>query len=66
MKEREEKRKVLPIISIISVVVSVMALVISIIGLSYSVFYEQKEYEYKREPELEMSWVPVSKNPLKV
>ena len=57
MKEREEK--VLPIISIISVVVSVMALVISIIGLSYSVFYEQKEYEYKREPELEMSWVPV-------
>ena len=59
MKEREEKRKVLPIISIISVVVSVMALVISIIGLSYSVFYEQKEYEYKREPELEMSWVPV-------
>lgn len=57
MKEREEKRKVLPIISIISVVVSVMALVISIIGLSYSVFYEQKEY--KREPELEMSWVPV-------
>ena len=49
----------LPIISIISVVVSVMALVISIIGLSYSVFYEQKEYEYKREPELEMSWVPV-------
>lgn len=57
MKEREEK--VLPIISIISVVVSVMALVISIIGLSYSVFYEQKEYEYKREPELDMSWVPV-------
>ena len=49
----------LPIISIISVVVSVMALTISIIGLSYSVFYEQKEYEYKRVPELEMGWVPV-------
>ena len=57
MYEREEKG--LPIISIISVVVSVVALVISIIGLSYSVFYEQKEYEYKREPELEMSWVPI-------
>lgn len=57
MHEREEK--VLPIISIISVVVSVMALVISIIGLSYSVFFERKEYEYKREPELEMSWVPI-------
>ena len=57
MYEREEK--VLPIISIISVVVSVMALVISIIGLSYSVFFERKEYEYKREPELEMSWVPI-------
>lgn len=49
----------LPIISIISVVVSVMALTISIIGLSYSVFYEQKEYEYKRVPELEMGWAPV-------
>ena len=49
----------LPIISIISVVVLVMALTISIIGLSYSVFYEQKEYEYKRVPELEMGWVPV-------
>ena len=36
-----------------------MALTISIIGLSYSVFYEQKEYEYKRVPELEMGWVPV-------
>lgn len=65
IKEREEKGKVLPItpiiISIISVLVSAMAVVISIIGLRYSIFYEQKEYEYKREPELEMGWVPVFK-----
>lgn len=40
---------------IIPVIISVAALVISILGLLYQSYYNQADYEYKRDPEFEVS-----------
>ena len=56
---KEEDKKMmgmtywLPVI--IPVIISVAALVISILGLLYQSYYNQADYEYKRDPEFEVS-----------
>lgn len=56
---KEEDKKMmgmtywLPVV--IPVIISVAALVISILGLLYQSYYNQADYEYKRDPEFEVS-----------
>ena len=46
---------------IITTIISLFAVAVSIVALCSTSYYEEQEYKYKREPEVEMRWVPAMK-----
>lgn len=55
--QKRENRSINPL-SIVSLIISIFAFLASVSSLITSIYYNQKEYEYKRKPEIEVKGAP--------